>query len=201
MKKQVIVIGGGGTFDTYEEYIFDLKNTKIDFDRMKMKGWKNGLEKDLGHGFEVILPKMPNSSNAKYLEWKIWWEKIIPHLEKDVVLVGHSLGGIFLAKYLSENKFSKKILATFLIAAPYDDEGGEDSLADFDLKKDLSGLQDQSDKLFIWQSIDDDVVLVADLEKYKKALPLAICREFKDKGHFNQNNFLEIVREIRKIFA
>lgn len=201
MKKQIIIIGGGNTFDSYKQYISFLKKIKLDFERMNSAGWKDTLEKDLGRGFEVIRPKMPNPSNAKYSEWKIWWEKIIPHLEKEVVLVGHSLGGIFLAKYLSENKFPKKILAVFLIAAPYDDKGEEDSLADFDLKKDISGLQDQSEKLFIWQSMDDDVVDFADLGKYQKVLPLANCREFKNKRHFNQKNFPELVREIKKFFA
>lgn len=201
MKKQIIIIGGGNTFDSYKQYISFLKKIKLDFERMNSAGWKDTLEKDLGRGFEVIRPKMPNPSNAKYSEWKIWWEKIIPHLEKEVVLVGHSLGGIFLAKYLLENKFPKKILAVFLIAAPYDDKGEEDSLADFDLKKDISGLQDQSEKLFIWQSMDDDVVDFADLGKYQKVLPLANCRESKNKRHFNQKNFPELVREIKKFFA
>ena len=201
MKKQIIVIGGGNTFDSYRQYISFLKKIDLDFESMNKVGWKDHLEKDLGRGFEVIRPKMPNPSNAKYLEWKIWWEKIIPHLEKEVVLVGHSLGGIFLAKYLSENKFLKKTLAAFLIAAPYDDKGEEDSLGDFNLKKDLSRLQDQSEKLFIWQSADDKIVNFTDLGKYRKALPRAICREFKNKGHFNQTHFPEIVREIKKIFG
>lgn len=200
MKKQIIVIGGGDTFDAYEQYISFLKTYKINFEKMKSGGWKDSLEKKLGKGFEVILPNMPNKYNAKYLEWKIWWEKIIPHLEPEVVLAGHSLGGIFLAKYLSENRFPKKILAAFLIAAPYDDKDMEDSLADFKLKKDLSRLRDQSDKLFVWQSADDDIVPFSDFEKYKKSLPGANFREFKNKGHFTQKNFPELVREIRKIF-
>lgn len=201
MQKQVIVIGGGNTFDSYKKYISFLKKQEIDFERMNSVGWKDTLEKDLGKVFEAIRPKMPNPSNAKYLEWKIWWEKIIPHLEKEVVLIGHSLGGIFLSKYLSENKFPKKILAAFLVAAPYNDKDSVYSLADFKLKKDLSRLQVQPERLFIWQSSDDDVVPFSDFKKYKKALPKAIFREFKNKGHFTQKNFPELVREIKKIFS
>ncbi len=201
MKKQIVVIHGGDTFDTYKEYISFLKSFEIDFRRIKSRGWKDSLGKELGKGYEVILPAMPNKYNAKYPEWKIWWEKIVPFLEKEVVLVGHSLGGIFLAKYFSENQFPKKILAVFLIAAPYDDKDSVDSLADFRLKKDLSLLGDQAAKLFIWQSVDDDVVPFADLGKYRRSLPGAIYREFKNKGHFTQGKFPEIVREIRKIFT
>ena len=200
MKKQIIVIHGGDTFETYEEYIFSLKSFEIDFEKMMSKGWKDNLEKDLGRGFEVVLPKMPNSFNAKYLEWKIWFEKIAPFFESKVVLIGHSLGGIFLAKYLSENKFPKRILVTFLVAAPYDDKNLDDSLADFVLKKDLNLLQNQSEKLFIYQSQDDDIVPFVDFKKYKKALPNASFREFDNKGHFRQKNFPEIIQEIRRIF-
>ena len=200
MKKQIIIIHGGDTFDTYKQYISFLKSFKIDFEKIINKGWKDDLNKKLGKGFEVVLPKMPNSSNAKYLEWKIWFEKMIPFFENKVVLIGHSLGGIFLAKYLSENKFPKEILATFLVAAPYDDKDSDYSLADFTLKKDLSLLQNQSEKLFIYQSRDDDIVPFADFKKYKKALPDTNFREFKNKGHFSQKNFPEIIREIRKVF-
>ena len=143
---------------------------------------------------------MPNAFNVKYLEWKIWFEKMIPFFENKVILVGHSLGGIFLAKYLSENKFPKKVLAIFLVAAPYDDKDSDYSLAGFALKKNLSLLQNQSEKLFIYQSQDDDVVPFVDFEKYKKALPNASFREFSNKGHFRQKNFPEIMQEIRRIF-
>ena len=200
MKKQIIIIHGGDTFDTYKQYISFLKSFKIDFEKMINKGWKDNIEKGLGKGFEVVLPKMPNAFNAKYLEWKIWFEKIIPFFENKVVLIGHSLGGIFLAKYLSENKFPKEILATFLVAAPYNNKDSDYSLADFTLKKDLGLLQSQSGKLFVYQSQDDDVVPFVDFEKYKKALPNANFRKFNNRGHFNQKNFPEIIQEIQKTF-
>ena len=200
MKKQIIVIRSPHPSGPPNQYVSFLKSIEIDFEKMTSKGWKDTLEKKLGKGFEIVLPKMPNAANAKYLEWKIWFEKMISFFENKVVLVGHSLGGIFLAKYLSENKFPKKILATFLVAAPYKNKNADYSLADFILKKDLGLLQDQSGKLFIYQSQDDDVVLFTDFEKYKKALPNASFKEFKNKGHFNQKNFPEIAREIRKVF-
>jgi len=117
MKKQVIFIHGGETFDTYDEYIEYLKNTEFDPDKFKVKRWKDSLEENLGGGFQVIAPVMPSKYNSKYNEWEIWFKKTFPFLENDIVLIGHSLGGIFVAKYLSENKFPKKILATYLIAA------------------------------------------------------------------------------------
>ena len=77
---------------------------------------------------------MPNLINAKYNEWEIIFNKLVPFLNDTIIFIGHSLGGV-LAKYLSENKFPKKILATFLICAPYDDKDADYSLVDFNLSK------------------------------------------------------------------
>lgn len=136
--------------------------------------------------------------NAKYNEWSILFKKIAPLLKNNVILIGHSLGAIFLAKYLSENKFPKKILATLLISAPYDNNLNE-SLGDFKLSKNLNRLSKQGGKIFLYQSRDDQVVPYNHVKKYKKALPNAIVREFKNRGHFNQTKFPELVKDIKSL--
>lgn len=199
MKKQVIFIHGGETFDTYDEYIEYLKTTEFDPDKFKSKLWKDSLEEELGNDFQVIAPVMPSKYNSKYNEWKIWFEKTFPFLENNVILIGHSLGGIFLAKYLSENDFPKKISATYLIAAPFDDTDSEYSLADFALPLTLEKFEEQGGKIFIYQSEDDPVVPFADLEKYAKALPTAKIVVFKDKEHFMQEEFPELIQSILQL--
>ncbi|MFA5249109.1 MAG: alpha/beta hydrolase [Candidatus Paceibacterota bacterium] len=201
MKKQVFVVHGGETFDTYEEYVECLKGYKIGLEdiRNKKNRWKKNLGEDLGNDFEVILPQMPNEMNAKYAEWKIWFEKFSPLLNETVVLAGHSLGGIFLAKYLSENVFPKKIIATFLIAAPYGEKGCKPTLGDFILPQSLDLLQKQGGEIFLYQSKDDPFVPFADFEKYKNALPGAKAAVFEDRGHFLQSNFLELADDIKAL--
>lgn len=198
MKKQIVAIHGGHAYENRTKYLRGLRSVKMDFKKLKQRRWRSGLEKTLGKTFEVILPKMPCAENAKYLEWKIWFNKIVSLLAPKVVLVGHSLGGIFLAKYLSENKFPKKIIATFLIAAPFVDER-RGSLADFILPKNLKRLEKQGGKIFLYHSQDDPVVPFANLEKYKKLLPQAMVKIFRNKDHFNQGSFPELVREIKNI--
>lgn len=104
MKKQILVIHGADTFDTNEEYLDYIKNFEIDFERFRNDrvDWKDTLREKLGEDYEVIQPAMPNKFNARYAEWQIWFEKFIPHLESEVILIGHSMGGVFLAKYLSQ---------------------------------------------------------------------------------------------------
>lgn len=145
------------------------------------------------------MPDMPNDFNSKYREWKIWFQKFIPHLDSKIVLIGHSLGGVFLAKYLSENKFSKRIIATFLVAAPFDDKNSEYQLAGFTLPESLKKFENQSRKIFLYHSKNDPIVPFKDFEKYKDALKSAELRVFKNRGHFNQENFPELVKDVRKL--
>ncbi len=199
MKTQVIVLHGGETFDTYEEYLENLQAKKLDFTRLMQEDWKTGLADKLGNNFQVILPQMPNKKNAKYLEWKIWFDKIVPFLEEGCILIGHSLGGIFLAKYLSEETVSKKIKEVFMISAPYDDADFEDSLADFILPTNLNKLSEQIQNIYIYHSSDDSVVPVSNFYKYQKALPEAEAILIENRQHFNQEIFPELVEKIKFI--
>ncbi|MFC1623136.1 alpha/beta hydrolase [Patescibacteria group bacterium] len=202
MKKQILVIGGGETFETYDDYLEYLKLYEMNIDRVKAKRWKNELQDVLGDEWEVIFPVMPSARNAKYLEWKIWFEKFIPYLRDDVILLGHSLGGTFLVKYLSENEFPLKISAAFLIAPPFDDKDRitEHSLADFILSGSLGKFENQCEKIYVYFSKDDPVIPFADLSKYEKAFPDAEKVVFEDKGHFNQEEFPELVEKIKNSF-
>src|SRR5262245_46218365 len=105
-KKQVLVIHGGDFFDSRKEFIESLQKEEVTMEDLipSAKRWKDNLQSDLGKSYEVLFPKMPIKEDARYDEWKMWFEKIIPFLKQDAVLVGHSLGGIFLARYLRENR-------------------------------------------------------------------------------------------------
>jgi hypothetical protein len=206
MEKQVIVIHGGDVYRTHEEYLKALKNWKVDrsdFESFAHKsGWKESLQTDLGSGFQVFLFRMPNSFNARYAEWKIWFDKFIPFMDRKVVLIGSSLGGIFLTKYLSENEFPEKvrIRGVFLVAAPFKGNDSKDYLADFVLPKDLKRLEAYGEKLHFYQSKDDELVKFKELEEYQKRLPEAQTRIFTDRGHFFGKKLPEIVKDIRDIY-
>ena len=199
MKKQIVVIRGGTTFNAYEEYISFLKNKEVKIDNFKIrKDWKDTLEKELGDDFELFTPRMPNGTNASYEEWKIWFEKMTPFLKDSVFLVGHSLGGIFLVKYLSENMFSKKIKALLLIAAPFDDEDSDESLNDFALIGSLKKITEQVGKIYLFHSKDDPVVPFDQVNKYKNIFPGSEIIVFTDRQHFNQEHFPELVELLKK---
>src|SRR3972149_7814140 len=130
-KVQIFIIHGGMTFKNKKDYLHFLKTRKVSIEE-KIRWTDKFLEKHLGKNFEIIKPRMPLQDNAKYDEWKIHFERFFPQLRNNIILIGSSLGGIFLAKYLSEHKFPKKILATYLICPPYDNNlPGEDLVGGF----------------------------------------------------------------------
>ena len=205
MKQQILHVHGGETFRAYKEYLKFLKEYKFDLKKFEKKktDWVKHLQEDLGDDYQVIRPIMPNARNAKYAEWKIWLEKYFPYLEDNIILTCKSLGGSFWVKYLSENKFPVKISQLHLVAAPFDNENcvspkGEDyDLIDFNHNGNLSLIEKQVPKIFIYHSKDDDVVSFDSLNKFAKALPSAKIFPLDGYGHFSVEKFPEILDNIR----
>lgn len=201
--KQLIYIGGGDCFRSENDLCEALKEwTYVPFQDKKRR--RDQLETELKDQFEIETPNMPNIYNARYKERKIWFEKILPYLnDEKLVLVGHSLWCLFLAKYLSENKFPKKIQQLHLIAAIFDGEDlpeDENYLADFTFDPAwLVNLEKQVDKIFLYHSKDDPMVPFVHAEKFQSHLPKAKLMVFADRGHFNLPEFPELLENIRRV--
>ena len=185
------------TFKNDKDYVHHLKTKKVS--TVQKPYWEADLEKKLGKKFEIIRPRMPLSDNAKYRDWKILFERYVPLLRKNFILIGSSLGGIFLAKYLSEHKLPKKAVSVFIVCAPFDgDLPTEDLVGGFKLKSDLSLLEKNCKNLHILFSKDDDVVPASHAEKYRKKLEKAHIVVYKSKGgHFTVPTFPEIIKMIQ----
>lgn len=200
MKRQVLVVHGGTSFDTPHDYIEFIKTRDLTLDSLRCTyDWKASLAHALGDTADVLHPRMPNPTNARYEEWALWFRRCEQLLQDDVILVGHSLGGIFLAKYLSENTFSKRILATILVAAPFNEASTEESLTDFALPDSLELLAQQGGSIYIIQSTDDPIVPAAEAEKYARALPQATQMMFNDRQHCHQETFSELFELISSL--
>jgi len=200
-QKQVVVIHGGDTYRTREECTAFLESVEItDLSYFTKKDWKATLPERLGEDFQVIAPRMPNKDHALYREWEIWFGKLAPLLNDEVVLVGHSMGGIFLAKYCAMHDFPKKLRGVFLVAAPFDEKDTKDALGDFNLPPSLEKFAAQTPRITLYQSADDPVVPRVDFDKYKKALPGAEAKLMSGKGHFTDAEFPELVADIKAVY-
>lgn len=203
VKKQIVFIHGGTAFSRYEDFVTYLRTKPIDdpLEEKSEKRWQPTLREVLSDTHEVYYPTMPNKQNAKYTEWKVWFERYHVFLRDGVILIGHSLGGYFLAKYLSEERMPVTVRALYLLAAPFenDDFGGEDS-GDFAFVVEmLPRLAEQVGAVYILHSIDDPVVPFAHAEKYQQAIHGATLVPFEDKNHFILEEFPEFIAKIQAL--
>lgn len=190
-KPQVCIIHGGIVFDDYDSYQRSLREAQIHYDRLLYApSWKSWLAQQLTD-HDVLLPHMPTTLNAEYDDWALYFSKIVPLLRPESVLIGHSLGGVFLAKYFTENPAERQFEKLILVAAPYDDDSSE-SLRGFKLN-DATGLVRSFDEIHIFQSTDDPVVSAREADKFYRDLPDAILHTFNDMQHFNMSEFPELL--------
>jgi predicted alpha/beta hydrolase family esterase len=193
-KKQIIYIHGGQVFKKKEHFYNYLRKTEVNT-LSKSKTWADFLEKDLKN-YEIIKPNMPCKFGSDYKGWEIWFQRHFGFLNDEVILIGWSLGGSFLLKYLTENKFTKKIKQLHLIAPGVI----RADLLDFKVNiKKVNKLKSICEKIYLWHSKDDDIVSFKDSQFLKKKLPEIELFSFKDRGHFYQKNFPEILSVIKKL--
>lgn len=194
--KQLVHIHGGTSWPSYEAYLQSLREENID-DIIAgwPKIWARRYDELLDTSqWRIFLPEMPNSRNAHYIEWAIWFEKYSPLLQDGVVLVGHSLGGNFLAKYLSENTVPMRVGQLHLVAAACAET--DDGEAIFEIQDDLSRITAQCEDIFIYNSRDGSAVPFTQGEWFAERLPEAEFVTFDDRGHFLQPEFPELIERI-----
>ncbi len=193
--KQILIIGGGNSYSSHDQYLADLKSTVIDYDRMRpSKSWKLWLAEQLPDD-DVLVPNMPTPGNANYEEWVILFKKILPLLHDGVILVGHSLGAMFLAKYLQQNSLDITVSKLILISGGYDDDSLED-LGSFGVES-ATHLSERADEVHLFHSTDDPVVPFTELAKFQADLPTAISHILDGRGHFNDTEFPELLDVLR----
>jgi predicted alpha/beta hydrolase family esterase len=184
MKKQVLFIQGGGE-GAYEE------------DEKLVAYLRNALEAV----YEVRYPQMPNEREPDYELWKVQIKKELAALEGKVILVGHSLGGSVLLKYLAEEKIEKAIAGIFLMATPY--WGGDgwqyEGYERIALPEAFASKLPSGAPIFLYHSRDDEIVPFAHLALYAEKLPQATIREFDGRGHQFNNDLYEVASDIANL--
>ena len=229
MKKQLLFIHGGMAFSEYDAFLAYLQTCEVsDPLAPPQKRWTKNLPDDLGGDWDVFMPTMPNKQNAKYEEWKIWFERYFQFLHAGVVLVGHSQGGYFLLKYLSENDMPVNVRAVYLLGAPAGPGdfgveannfastpvsrvsgeqpmsldkvvGGQEDGGDFAFdEKKVGAITQKAECVYIFHSKNDPVVPYSHAETLAELLPEAGPVTFENKGHFLEETFPEFLEHLRK---
>lgn len=177
MKKNVLFIQGGGE----GAYAADKKLAA-------------SLQELLGSAYQVHYPMMPNEADPAYETYQTQITKELADLDGTVVLVGHSMGGTVLLRYLTEEKVEKSIAGIFLVAAPY--WTAKDWFDEHKLHKNLASRSHKTPPFFFYHSRDDPVVPFAHMATYAEKLPQANIREFNGRGHQFENDLSEVAADI-----
>jgi predicted alpha/beta hydrolase family esterase len=145
--------------------------------------WFPWLQKQLLiANIETQTPEMPHPYRPQYSEWKKEFEKF--DINGNTVLIGHSCGGGFLVRWLSE-KTTK--IDHLVLVAPWLDPDRKFTTTFFDFIIDKE-LVKKSNKVDLLVSDDDDSDVLRSVEKLKKELLGMNIHAFHDKGHFCYND-------------
>ena len=153
------------------------------------------LQDELGAGYEVRSPKMPNEGSPEYGAWRDRISKEISGMNGDVILTGHSFGASVLLKYLYETNPRRPVAGVFLVATPYwGAEGWE--VDEYALQDDFASKLPEGLPVFFYHGHEDEVVPFEHLELYKQRLPQAAFREFDGRGHQFDDDLSEVAVDI-----
>jgi predicted alpha/beta hydrolase family esterase len=156
------------------------------------------LERELGEGYAVHYPRMPDEADPRYPAWSAAILRELDELGHDAILVGHSVGAAILIHAVAEHPPGSRLGGLFLVAAPFIGEGGWPS-EDIEPRPDLSARLPANLPVFLYHGARDDVVPFAHVRLYAEALPHAVVRALAERDHQLDGDMSEVARDIRAI--
>jgi len=191
MKNAVIVHGK----PSKKEYFGDKYPSSSNF------GWLPWLQKKLVQsGIDTQTPEMLNAWRPEYKIWKNEFERY--DITPETGLVGHSCGGGFLIRWLSESKNAQ--VGKVVLVAPWIDPDKQYTKStgffEFDIDPNVAK---RCKELIIFVSDDDSEDILKTVELVKKSSKDIKVRKFKGYGHFvpehmNREDFPELLEELLK---
>lgn len=129
-------------------------------------------------GIEAQAPEMPGFYEPHYDAWKQMLERFTP--DEETILIGHSCGGGFLVRWLSES--NQKVGKVILVAPWLDPEKVIDPhFFNFQIDPVIAS---RTDGLTVMYSTDDDPQILTSVGILKEKLQDSVFKEYTDKGHF-----------------
>jgi hypothetical protein len=200
---QILFIQGGGGHAVHDEWDDKLVAS---------------LKRELGEGYEVCYPRMPDEDDPKYAKWKPAILREIAGLDEGAILAGHSIGGTMLVHALAElcscegrspdslsragplppqgNKVAHG--AIVLISAPYIGEGGWPS-DEIEAKPDLGALLPDGVPVHLFHGSKDETAPPAHADLYAKAIPQAEVHKLPGRDHQLNNDLKEVAEVVRTL--
>lgn len=145
--------------------------------------WFPWLSKQLQiHDVFAVAIEVPEPYSPRYDVWKREFEKF--DITPETVLVGHSCGGGFLVRWLSENK--DKFVGKVVLVAPWinpENNPASDTADFFEFEMDPD-LVSRTAGVTIFHSDNDQETIHRSVQIIRDTVKNIAYKNFKDKGHF-----------------
>lgn len=183
VKRQLLFVqgGGAGAHDEWDNKLVE------------------SLKRELGSGYEIRYPQMPNEDEPRYGAWKATLDGEFTALDDRAILVGHSLGGTVLVNALAEQT-ERKFGAIVLIAAPFIGDGGWSS-DDLKSPHDLGARLPRDVPVHIYHGLEDETAPPSHGELYARAVPQARIHRLPGRDHQLNEDLKEVAAAIRSLDA
>jgi predicted alpha/beta hydrolase family esterase len=159
------------------------------------------LREQLGSGFAVAFPIMPNPDDPHYEPWSERIGQILEETDERLVVVGHSLGGSVVLKHLAETGPHESIRGLVLAETPFWGRTEEWEL-EWALPEGWTGSEADLPPTSLFHSRDDEEIPFAHLQRYAELLPDASVHPLDGNGHLlDRGDLSEILDAIRSLSA
>jgi uncharacterized protein len=155
------------------------------------------LRQKLGNGYQIHDPVIEKPDNPAYEMWKEMFDRELAGLKGCVFLIGHSLGGSTLLKYLSEETFELQIAGLFLVAPPFWGTQGWEA-EDFALRHDFSKTIPAIPEIHLYHCLNDPVVPVEHADIYQNFIQHALIHKLNGDDHAFSDGLPVLVEHIKR---
>lgn len=174
MKNAIILHGKPGKKEYYDPNFPSASNYH----------WIPWLQKQLlVHEIAANTPEVPHAFNPHYETWKKEFERF--EVTPETMLIGHSCGGGFLVRWLSENKDIS--VGKVILVAPWIDPDRKVATDFFDFEIDPN-LAQRTKSFVIFNSDNDMASVKKTVQILKDTIINSTIQEFHNYGHFTHKD-------------
>ena len=154
------------------------------------------LQRELGEGYELHYPRLPDEGDPSFAKWAPAIRKEIAGLDDGAIVIGHSIGGSILMGALAQLPPERRLGAIMLVSAPFVGAGGWPGDG-FELPPGLGARLPRRVPVHIFHGLADDTAPPAHAELYARAIPQAKVHKLPGRDHQLNNELGEVAEAVR----
>ncbi|WP_224244179.1 alpha/beta hydrolase [Hyalangium gracile] len=157
-----------------------------------------GLKRALPSGYTLQAPLMPAPDAPRARPWLEALARHVARARPPFALVGHSLGGSLILKYLAENPVPGGLVGVVSVAAPFWN-APDWEVAEFALPPNAGERLASVPRIVLLNGRGDDVVPLDHLSRYARAVPTVTTREIDGDHEFTHGDIAAVVDAIETL--